>query len=166
VPSDIEKFDLVTAFEILYYMPSPREILEKLQSLLRPGGRIIVAMSANRGWLIWLLSWIKGSPMELSKKKWITSVLLNGRAYYAFSSESVIRLLKSAGFTDTRMVRLKTAPPKRLRFRIPLCIWYVLVSALWTVTFGKVDLDTKVHVIAQYVSRSNRVKNALNSYVA
>jgi 2-polyprenyl-3-methyl-5-hydroxy-6-metoxy-1,4-benzoquinol methylase len=159
IPTYTEKYDLVTAFEILYYTLSPREILHKLKKLLRPGGRIAVALSANRGWLIWLLSRIKRSPVNLKKGDWISSALLNSRAYYAFSTNSLIRLLASAGFTDIRTIRLRPPAPEKIRYRIPLFIWLVSIYILRVLTLGKVDLDTKAHVIGRYAPETKPGEN-------
>jgi SAM-dependent methyltransferase len=160
IPADIEKFDLVTAFDVLYYLPSPHEILYKLQGLLRPGGRIAVAVSANRGWLIWLLSLIRRFPVNFKKGYWMSSTLLNDRAYYAFSTNSLVRLLESVGFTDIRTIRLRPPAPEELRYRIPLIIWLVCVRILRILTLGKVDLYTKAHVIGRYAPETKARENS------
>jgi len=150
IPSDKEKFDLITAFEVLYYMPNPGETLKKLQSLLRPGGSMISVVSANRGWVIWLLSCIKRAPVRLNKGDWMTSTLLNGRAYYAFSINSLVKLMESAGFMDLRTSRLQKPATEKLRYRIPLFIWLVCAGILRILTLEKIVLHTRAHVVGRY----------------
>jgi 2-polyprenyl-3-methyl-5-hydroxy-6-metoxy-1,4-benzoquinol methylase len=151
MPADTEKFDLVTAFEILYYMPSAIETLRMLQKLLRPGGTIFLSASANRGWLIWLLSCMKGRPLKLKQRDWITSALLNGIAYYAFSTRSLVRFLESAGFTDVCVVRLSSQQTKGLSFDVPLFLWRLCTRVLYVLTLGKLDMSTRAHVLGRYV---------------
>ncbi len=153
IPIGTEKYDLVTTFEVLYYMLYPRKSLYELKSLLRPGGSIIVVVSANRGWLIWLLSRIKLAPVKLGDGDWMTSALLNGRAYYAFSIKSLIRLMESVGFTNIRTSRLQKPATERIRYRIPLFIWWGCVRILWVLSLGKVDLHTRAHVIGRYAPK-------------
>ncbi len=150
IPSDKEKFDLITAFEVLYYMPNPGETLKKLQLLLRPGGSMISVVSANRGWVIWLLSCIKRAPVRLNKNDWMTSTLLNGRAYYAFSINSLVKLMESAGFMDLRTSRLQKPATEKLRYRIPLFIWLVYAGILRILTLEKIVLHTRAHVVGRY----------------
>ena len=156
VPADTEKFDLVTAFETLYYMPSAMETLRMLQKLLRPGGTIFLSASANRGWLIWLLSCIKGSPLKLKESDWTTSALLNEMAYYAFSTKSLVRFLESAGFTDVHVVQLSSQLPKGLRFDVPLFLWRLCTRVMYFLTLGKLDMSTRAHVLGRYVPLGDR----------
>ena len=151
MPADTTKFDLVTAFEVLYYMPSPIETLQMLQKLLRLGGTVFLNASANRGWLIWLLSCLKGSPLKLKQQDWITNALLNGTAYYSFSTKSIVRFLESAGFTDIRVVQVSLQLPKGLRYDVPLFLWRLCIRIMYFLTLGKLDMSTRAHVLARYV---------------
>jgi 2-polyprenyl-3-methyl-5-hydroxy-6-metoxy-1,4-benzoquinol methylase len=156
LPRDIEKFDLVTAFEVLCYLPCAGETLQKLQGLLRPGGRIFVGVSANRGWLLWLLSCFKGSPLKLKKDGWLTDGLLNSRAYYAFSNNSLIQLLKSVGFTDFDRPRLRPPAPENPWYRVMLFLWLACAHIVRVFTLGKVDVYMKAHVIGRYTSGDDK----------
>lgn len=43
--------DTVTLFQVLEHVPRPREVLSALERVLRPGGRLFVAVPNNDGWV-------------------------------------------------------------------------------------------------------------------
>lgn len=43
--------DAVTLFQVLEHVPRPREVLSALERVLRPGGRLFVAVPNNDGWV-------------------------------------------------------------------------------------------------------------------
>jgi len=148
LPDDAGSFDLITLFECLYYMPDPRQVLRELQQRLRPGGKIFIAVSANRGWLIALLSYLGRSPLKLKANGWLTAAALNGRAYYAFSSKSLPSLLKSMGFVDIHLIRVSAPELSGVKYRIPRFFGWLCLLFMRMITAGAIDLDMKLHIVA------------------
>jgi SAM-dependent methyltransferase len=145
---DDTKFDLITCFEVIYYLPDPRRQLLDFREHLRPGGRLFLALSGNRGWVLSWVSRLKGSPVRLREGGWLTGAALNNRAYHAFTTSSVLALLGSLGFTDLRVLDIASPGPAPKVFRIPWLLWRLGVRAMKVLSFGVVDLSEKVHVLA------------------
>ncbi len=76
MPFEHEKFDLICLFDVLEHIDQPVETLQRLNSLLAPGGRILLAMPAYQ----WLWS---AHDQYLHHKRRYTSKLLAQEAALA-----------------------------------------------------------------------------------
>ncbi|MBC7660081.1 MAG: class I SAM-dependent methyltransferase [Chitinophagaceae bacterium] len=57
-----EKFDLITAVEIIEHLDNPRHFLRELRKLLRPGGYLLVTCPNTEQWIARFKFLIKGEP--------------------------------------------------------------------------------------------------------
>ncbi len=57
-----QRFDLITAVEIIEHLDNPRHLLKELHSLLKPGGTLVVTVPNTEQWIARLKFLIKGEP--------------------------------------------------------------------------------------------------------
>ncbi len=54
-PYENESFDLITLWAVLEHMPNPRQVLEKVHHLLKPGGRLILCVPNFASFCGWFM---------------------------------------------------------------------------------------------------------------
>jgi SAM-dependent methyltransferase len=89
-------FDVITAIDSLYYAHDPLALLERLRTLLRPGGFLVIRV-ANRAWLLDMLR-VVGSSIGRDRF---------GDAKFNFSVHGIAFLLERAGIRAERIVWLE-----------------------------------------------------------
>lgn len=84
-PYEAGSFDVVTLWDVIEHTVNPREMLDRCQTLIKPGGVLIVNYPDIGSWIARLLG-----------RRWLflTSVHL-----YYFTRSTMRRMLESAGFT-------------------------------------------------------------------
>ena len=90
--------DIVVMFDSIYYLPEPVSTLKRIQSYLKPDGRILIR-TPTRGGLIRLLS-------KLYPKKTM-AVSFGGSFVHQFSRKSARIVLNKAGFTNINFSKEK-----------------------------------------------------------
>lgn len=83
-----ETFDLVTAFETIYFWSDPPESFRRIHQSLKPGGRLAIAVEA----------WKEGD------EKINCPGLFDGLEMNLYSRDDFSRMLSEAGFQRTEMV--------------------------------------------------------------
>lgn len=75
-----EKFDLITAVEIIEHLDNPRHLLRELRKLLRPGGLLVVTTPNIEHWIARLKFALKGEIkhfelVDIEKQRHISPIL-------------------------------------------------------------------------------------------
>jgi 2-polyprenyl-3-methyl-5-hydroxy-6-metoxy-1,4-benzoquinol methylase len=99
-------FDVVTLWSVLEHIPAPSALLRRTWSWLRPGGLLALRVPDVRGLLpnvaLWLYRITLGSidsPLRI-----IYQLGWHSKHFYGFDSETLCRLLETAGF-EVRLLK-------------------------------------------------------------
>jgi 2-polyprenyl-3-methyl-5-hydroxy-6-metoxy-1,4-benzoquinol methylase len=88
--NDIQKFDVVTAFDIIEHVQNPANFLQQLHEILRPGGLIAIS-SPDTGHI---LRYVMGSKWPMLQPMQHTVL---------FSRQSIAALLERSGFQEVQV---------------------------------------------------------------
>lgn len=140
-PQDRGPFDLVTLFDLLDHVPSPRAVLEKVSRLVRPGG-IAVALQGDRSSLF----------ARLAGRRW--HIYIPPTHLWFFTRAGLTRLFEEHGFETLRcdyeprrasvalcLFRLRYMLPRRLGERLYRALAPTRLGRL-TVRFNLRDVVT------------------------
>ena len=82
LPFEDAKFDLVTAFETVYFWPSPTESFREVYRILKPGGTFLIVNESD--------------GMKTGDDKWLSTI----EGLRIFNQMQLSGFLKEAGFSD------------------------------------------------------------------
>lgn len=132
-------FDVVTHLDTLYFSPTPREDLAKLNLLLKADGLLIIELPG----LAYRTLRNVGPASLLINRRWCHFSSLSPHLYY-FSTASLSRLLQKVGF-EISSVRLEQAPRRgNALMQFVNDAYFYLTSMVFGLTRGRVNLATKV----------------------
>jgi 2-polyprenyl-3-methyl-5-hydroxy-6-metoxy-1,4-benzoquinol methylase len=93
------EFDVITLWDVLEHVHSPRQVLERLRDFLKPGGLLMMSMPNSASWVARVLG-----------PRWM--LLLREHLWY-FSPETIGKLLPTCGFelvhTESKRVSFSLA---------------------------------------------------------
>jgi 2-polyprenyl-3-methyl-5-hydroxy-6-metoxy-1,4-benzoquinol methylase len=102
---DAEKYDVVTAMDIIEHLPRPLALLRAAHRSLKPGGELVVYTPNHRGAVVLLAKGLASMGVDFAFRN-----IFGGNHVCFFDDRTLADALKSTGFTIRRMWKFPYDP--------------------------------------------------------
>jgi ubiquinone/menaquinone biosynthesis C-methylase UbiE len=141
-----EKFDLIVSARVLQWLSNPKEALQKLKSLLKPGGQISILDYNHEA-----LEWKPEPPASMQKfyntfLKWRADAGMNNRI-----AEDLAGYFKDVGFHSIEVLNANEVYTKGdANFKDKVAIWSKVAGSRQMVDEGYITDEERLLAIEEY----------------
>ena len=139
-------FDVVTLWDVLYYVRDPFEELKTIYTILKDDGMLVLRLPTNRTWMIKLYTFVfdrrnKNKFPPFVNKDWL----------YIFPVKTLVSMLKKAGFREVNVVNneLTQWSILKLHQKIFRKLVSYLIQGFYYLSFKKLILGLSINVYAR-----------------